>query len=106
MKEKIAIWKAKLKAWKIQAEALWRDREVIKAEWNALVAAFPIACRVVAELSATEYFGPTRTQIAFQRVRYEMALKGHKTDDLTGGMIFIAVSVAYFYQIKNIGKVL
>jgi hypothetical protein len=112
MREKIAIWKARLKElevqyniWKAQAEALWRDREVIKTEFRILKAAFPIACKVVAELSTTEFFGPTRTQIAFQRVRYELTLKGFKADEITGGCTFIAVSLAYFYAIKGIGKV-
>lgn len=94
-----------LKAWKAQANAIWRDRQVIKREIQVLVGAFPIACKVVSDLSSTEYFGPTRTQIAFQRVRYELALKGFKVDDLTGAVIFAAISFAYLHNIKGIGKV-
>lgn len=105
MKEKIAIWKAKLKTWKLQAQALWRDREIIKTEIRMLVAAFPIACHVVQELSDTKFFGATKTQIAFQRVRYDLKLKGYKVDDISGGISFIAVSLAYFYQLKGIGKI-
>lgn len=105
VKEKLAIWKAKLKAWKLQAGALWRDREVIKTEIRALIAAFPLARDVVSNLSATEFFGPTKTQIAWQRVRYELILKGHNVDDLTGAIIFAAIAFAYLYQIKGIGKV-
>ncbi len=106
MKEKIAIWKATLKAWKIQAEAIWRDREVIKKEWRLLLVAFPVACQSVSELSSTQFFGPTKTQIAFQRVRYELTLKGYNQDDMSGALLFLAVSLAYFYQVKNLGKVI
>jgi hypothetical protein len=102
VKDKIAIWKAKLKWVYTLTASAWRDRAIIRSEWEMLKIAFPIAVTAVNELQDTKFFGATRTQIAFQKVQYELKLRKVPQDDLTGAMVFVAVSLAYLHTIKGI----
>jgi hypothetical protein len=74
--------------------------QLLKDLW-LLVRCYPLAKRQVLAVSAEakssgiEYTGPTRTQIAYNKVRTQLVKKGWKDDNITGAIIYIAVSLAY-----------
>ena len=103
MKEKIHAFIQTLKTWKSQVDAAWRDREIIKADLQVIRSAFPIASKVVKDLNESQFFGATRTQIAMQRVKYELNLKGIKDDDLVA-LVFIVISLVYLYETRGIAN--
>jgi len=103
MKQKIHAFIATLKTWKSQVDAVWRDREIIKADLKVIRSALPIASKVVKELNDSQFFGATRTQIAMQRVKYELNLQGIKDDDLVA-LVFLVISLVYLYETRGIAN--
>jgi hypothetical protein len=74
--------------------------QLLKDIW-LLVRCYPIAkgqvlaVSVEAKATGLSYTGPTRTQIAYNKIRTDLVKKGWKDDNITGAVIYIAVSLAY-----------
>lgn len=62
-----------------------------------LIRSYPISCRIVRELNASEYAGVVRTQICYQKVRTQL-IKDAKYDDskITGSVVYISLSLAAY----------
>lgn len=60
-----------------------------------LVRCYPVAKARVRSLAVDRYPGVVRTQIAYNETRTELIRRGWKDDNITGAVIYIAVSVAY-----------
>ena len=65
-----------------------------------LVKCCPVARRRVLKLSKEKYPGVVLTQIAYNEVRTELLKKGYKDDNITGAVIYIAVSLAYLTSVR------
>lgn len=65
-----------------------------------LIRAYPASKRAVTKKRDTRYPGVVLTQIAYQEARTELVHKGYKDDDITGAVIYIAVSAAYLFNRK------
>ena len=65
-----------------------------------LVRCYPVARRRVLNLSKDRYPGVVRTQIAYNETRTELLKKGWKDDNITGAIIYIAVSLAYLTSVR------
>jgi hypothetical protein len=74
--------------------------QLLKDLW-LLIRAYPISCRIVQALNASEYAGVVKTQIAYQRVRTAL-VKEAKFDDskITGSVVYIALSLAAYRHAK------
>lgn len=60
-----------------------------------LIRAYPSAKRAVTLKRETVYPGVVLTQIAYQEIRTALIKKGWKDDQITGAIIYIALSLAY-----------
>lgn len=65
-----------------------------------LIRCYPVARRIVLNLSKDRYPGVVRTQIAYNETRTELLKKGWKDDNITGAIIYIAVSLAYLTSVR------
>jgi inactivated superfamily I helicase len=60
-----------------------------------LIKCYPIAKQKVLEKRGSDYAGVVLTQIAYQEVRTELFRKGVNDSDITGAVIYLAISLAY-----------
>jgi hypothetical protein len=65
-----------------------------------LVKCYPVARRRVLKLSKEKYPGVVLTQIGYNEVRTELVKKGIPDDNITGAVIYIAVSLAYLTSVR------
>jgi hypothetical protein len=74
--------------------------QLLKDLW-LLLRSYPISCRIVRELNASDYAGVVKTQIAYQKVRTAL-VKEAKFDDsaITGSVVYIALSLAAYRHAK------
>jgi hypothetical protein len=56
---------------------------------------YPIAKSRVLVHQESKYIGTVRMQIAYNEVRTELIRRGIKEDDITGAVVYLAISLAY-----------
>jgi hypothetical protein len=56
---------------------------------------YPIAKSRVLYHQESKYTGTVRMQIAYNEVRTELVRRGIKEDDITGAVVYLAISLAY-----------
>jgi hypothetical protein len=62
---------------------------------SLLIKCYPVAKQRVLVTRDNVYNGVVLTQIAYQEVRTELTRKGVKTEDITGAIVYLAISLAY-----------
>jgi hypothetical protein len=62
---------------------------------SLLIKCYPVAKQRVLATRDNVYNGVVLTQIAYQEVRTELTRKGVKNEDITGAIVYLAISLAY-----------
>jgi hypothetical protein len=62
---------------------------------------YPIAKSRVLAHQESKYLGTVRMQIAYNETRTEIVRRGIKEDDITGAVVYLAISLAYLLNKHN-----
>jgi hypothetical protein len=60
-----------------------------------LIKAYPFSKARVLDHSESQYIGTVRMQIAYNEVRTSLVKAGVQNDDITGAVVYLAISLAY-----------
>lgn len=66
-----------------------------------LLKAYTLAKSSVLSQSESKYAGTVRMQICYNLVRKDLLKNGIEEKDITGAIIYLAISIAYLINVKN-----
>lgn len=81
---------------------IWRVKDILWGELLFFKEAYPHAKTIVLGLEKENFYGPTKTQVAYQRLRSHMGYLGQEDAGITGAILYIAVSIAYLVEVKKV----
>jgi hypothetical protein len=68
---------------------------------NLFLKTYPLAKSSVLSQSESKYMGTVRMQICYNLVRKDLLKNGIEEKDITGAIIYLAISIAYLINVKN-----
>jgi len=70
------------------------------ADFWLLIKAYPIAKARVLAHNESKYIGTVRMQIAYNEVRTALFNANVKEENITGAVVYLAISLAYLLNVK------